>query len=90
MEKPNRKVKDVIVGIFGFFYEVDPDRPFECGRQRLYINNIDLFNKRVNFFTKKYADPSLPYKEYNSWDFSRWIRRKDINISFNWRYDLIK
>ena len=65
-----RQLKDAIIGIFGFFCEVCPDNPFEIERQQLYINNIDLFNKRVKYFTKKYADPSLPYKEYNSWDFS--------------------
>jgi len=46
------------------------DTPFGVERQQLCINNIDLYNKRAKYFTKKYADPSLPYKEYDSWDFS--------------------
>ena len=49
---------------------MDPNDAFGPESQQLYINNIDLYNKRVKYFTKKYADPSLPYKEYDSWDFS--------------------
>lgn len=36
----------------------------------LFKNNIELFRKRAEYFTKKYANPKLPYKELDFWDFS--------------------
>ena len=36
----------------------------------LYRKNTQQFNERIKYFTKKYANPSLPYKEYDTWDFT--------------------
>ena len=32
--------------------------------------NQDLFEKKVRYFTQKYAAPQLGYKEYQAWDFT--------------------
>jgi len=63
-------MKEVIPQILSFFLKCDPDCPYGLERADLYINNKELFDKRIKYFTKKYADPSLPYREYEYWDFS--------------------
>ena len=48
-----------------------PDSFYDGEMRRLYNNNRALYEKCCKYFTRKYANPSLPYKEYNSgWDFS--------------------
>ena len=66
---PNTKIKDIIIEIYSYFWGADPESPFSL-EQKYLMKNLELFNKRVKYFTKKYADPSFPYKEYDSWDFS--------------------
>ena len=34
------------------------------------LNNQDLFERKVRYFTRKYAAPQIGYQEYNVWDFS--------------------
>jgi len=67
---PNTKIKDIIIDIFSYFWGANPESPYSLELKDLYKNNLELFNKRIKYFTKKYADPSFPYKEYASWDFS--------------------
>ena len=48
-----------------------PDSFYDNEMRHLYKNNMALYVKCCKYFTRKYANPSLPYKEYNSgWDFS--------------------
>ena len=67
---PCTKIKEVILDILSFFFICDPDCPFGLERADLIRNNRELFDKRARYFTRKYANPSIPYKEYDSWDFS--------------------
>ena len=52
-----------------FFYQ-NPDSPYDNNSAYCFRNNRAIFDKRIKYFTEKYANPSLPYKEYDSWDFS--------------------
>ena len=65
-------MKEVILSIFSFFYsQINPESPYGLDRANEFSTNNSLFEKKIKFFTQKYANPSLPYKEYNnSWDFS--------------------
>ena len=63
-------MKEVIFHILTFFFMCDPEAPYGLARADVYINNKELFDKRIKYFTKKFADPSLPYKKYKNWDFS--------------------
>ncbi len=65
-------MKDVILSTLSFFYtQITPNSPYGLERGEEFFKNNSLFEKKIKFFTHKYADPSLPYKEYNkSWDFS--------------------
>ena len=68
---PNIRIKDIIFDILTYFIYANPESP--CSGieiAQLCKRNPQLYEKRVEYFTKKYADPSIPYKEYNSWDFS--------------------
>ena len=67
---PNTKIKDIIIDIFSYFWGGDPDNTHPSSLRDLYKKNLELYNRRIKYFTKKYADPSFPYKEYDSWDFS--------------------
>ena len=68
--KPTTKIKEVILDILSLFFTGNPDSPFGLEIADLFKNNRQLFDNRVRYFTRKYANPSMPYKEYDSWDFS--------------------
>ena len=76
---PNTEMKDFIFDISTFFWGANPESPFGIERADLFKNNRKIFDERVKYFTKKYADPSLPYKEYKNWDFSLPDELKDSN-----------
>ena len=64
------KIKDIIIDISTYFWGANPEEPYGLDRAKLMNTNLELFNKRAKYFTKKYADPSFPYKEYDIWDFT--------------------
>ena len=52
---------------------VNPDSPYGLDRRNEYINNRALYEEKVKYFTRKYANPinSNNDREYNEvWDFS--------------------
>ncbi len=60
-----------IIDIFALFYLGNPESPFGIDRADEMRNNRELFEKKVKYFTKKYANISIGYKEYDkNWDFS--------------------
>ena len=69
--KPQYKMKEIIINIFGLFYMCNPGPSYDCDRAEEYNKNKKKYEDKIKYFTKKYANPSIPYKEYNSdWDFS--------------------
>ena len=68
--KSNCTMRQVFVDIFALFYLGNPDSPFSLDRKNEMINNRPLYEKKVKYFTKKYAYIGKPYKEYTSWDFT--------------------
>ena len=67
---PEYTMREVLTNIFALFYLGNPDSPYGIDRQKEMLTNQDLFEKKVKFFTQKYAAPQIGYKEYNVWDFS--------------------
>ena len=63
-------MREVLTNIFALFYLGNPDSPFGIDRQAEMKNNPDLFERKIRYFTNKYANPGIGYKEYNSWDFT--------------------
>ena len=71
--KPEYKIRDVLINIFGLFYMANPDGPYGLDRANELRFNRPLHEEKIKYFTKKYADARFAYidKEYfESWDFS--------------------
>ena len=67
---PKTTIKEIIIEISFFLFMCNPDSPYGLERSELYRKDRQQFNERIKYFTKKYANPSLPYKEYDTWDFT--------------------
>ena len=71
--KPEYSMMEVLINIFGLFYMANPDSPYGLDRASEFRNNRELHEKKIRFFTKKYANPmsNNSTKFYNeSWDFT--------------------
>ena len=69
--KPIYRIKEVLTNIFGLFYMANPDSPYGLDRAQEFRNNRALHEQKIKYFTKKYADPRVPKKEYDTnWDFT--------------------
>ena len=71
--KPEYNMNEVLTNIFGLFYMANPDSPYGLERARELRENRHLYEEKIAFFTKKYANPGYCNidKEYtDSWDFS--------------------
>ena len=71
--RPDYRIREVLTNIFGLFYMANPDSPYGLDRASEFRNNRELHEKKIRFFTKKYANPmsNNSTKFYNeSWDFT--------------------
>ncbi len=68
--KPNFLMRQVFIDIFALFYLGNPESPFSLKIKEEMKNNRPLYEKKVKYFTQKYAYVGKPYKEYKTWDFS--------------------
>ena len=68
--KPNFTMRQVFVDIFALFYLGNPESPFSLERKEEMKNNRPLYEKKIKYFTNKYAFIGKPYKEYKTWDFT--------------------
>ena len=64
------RMREVLMNIFALFYMGNAESPFGRDRQAEMMGNRQLFEEKIKYFTQKYASPSIPYKEYKSWDFT--------------------
>ena len=71
---PGDSVKKVLPELFTLMHKNNPDSPYDYtnnARRNEYVNNRALFDKKAEYFTKKYSTPYSKIKEYpNGWDFS--------------------
>ena len=63
-------MREVLTNIFALFYLGNPESPFGLERAEELVKNQALFERKVKYFTDKYAAPQIGYKEYSYWDFS--------------------
>ena len=72
--KSDYRINKLLPEIFYLFKANNPDSPYDYmdnRRRNEYVNNRDLFYKKAEYFTKKYANPLGNRKEYpNGWDFT--------------------
>ena len=49
------KMREVLINIFALFYKANPESPFGLERAEEFVENRDLYEEKVKYFTKKYA-----------------------------------
>ena len=71
--KPINTPKEMLTKLYTIFYFQNAESPYGLDRYDEYRYNNDLFEEKVKYFTKKYANPKEPYKiidDNKDWDFS--------------------
>ena len=68
--KPNFKVRDIIISIYSLFYMNNIDCELSHVMTEEFKNNKSLYEEKIKYFTRKYADPMIDYKKYDNWDFT--------------------
>jgi ubiquitin-protein ligase len=80
-------IKQILIKLYtAVFYLANPDSPFGPERRHEIINNPELFEKKIKYFTKKYAYINNVSNIYKVWDFTYNIKddknNEYINITF--------
>ena len=92
--KNTNNIAEVLTKLFTIFYYPNLDLVHSLNIAREYKNEKYLFEKKAQYFTKKYADPSKKEIKYEYWDFS--CDENDLNsikikpfgdIIYNMNYD---
>ena len=69
--KSEYKIKDILTSIFALFYNANPESPYGLDRADEFRDNRAVYEEKVKYFTKKFANPSKFGIEYtDDWDFS--------------------
>ena len=71
--KPEYKMEEVFINIFCLLYFPNPDSPYGLDRANEFKTNRQLYEDKIKYFTKKYANPinaNILKKYEDSWDFS--------------------
>ena len=69
--KNSYNIKDALTRLYTIFYYPNLDLVCSLEIAKEYKENLDLFEKKAKYFTKKYAAPTnIGIKEYKYWDFS--------------------
>ena len=72
--EPKYSMREVLNNIYALFYRGNPESPYGIDRAQELKNTKDLYDEKVRYFTKKYADKKrntnddLNYKD--KWDFT--------------------
>ena len=77
--KSETTMEELFIKLYSIFYIAGPISLYGIDRVEEYKNNRVLYEKKVKYFTNKYADPMKGIKDYSdkNWDFS--ISDKEIN-----------
>ena len=68
--KPEFRMRELFTNIFALFYMGNPDSPYGLDRADELRNNRELYEKKVKYFTQKYANPSYKSnKRDKDWNF---------------------
>ena len=70
--KPECKMRVVLSDIFILLYNPNPNSPYGLDRAQEMRENPALFEEKIKYFTKKYANPAKTIKinQNIDWDFS--------------------
>ena len=67
---PNFKVRDIIISIYSLFYMNNIDCELSHVMAEEFRNNKPLYEEKIKYFTRKYANPMIGYNKYDNWDFT--------------------
>jgi len=70
--KPEYKMREVFINIFGLFYKANPESPYGLDRAEEFRENRVIYEEKIKVFTKKYANPMKTNKKYSrteDWNF---------------------
>ena len=96
--KKEYNMRDVLKIVFSLFYMEDPDSPYGLDRADEYRDNRELYEKKIKYFTKKYAnkiegdifrDPSLLNKNGKLLEneLKNLIRKYDTTKDWDFSYE---
>jgi len=69
--KPETTAREMLTQLFAVFYWQNPECPYGLERNAEYQENRPLFEEKIKFFTKKYANPLKESKFWDKdWDFT--------------------
>ena len=69
--KPEYKIKDVLVSVYSLFYMNNNDCAFSPSMSEELRNNKPLYEEKIKYFTRKYADITRGANEnLSNWDFT--------------------
>ena len=69
--KPEYTIRELFIHLFYLFYKPNPDCCYGLERASEFKENKDLYEKKIKYFSKKYACPSSSRNKYDSdWDFT--------------------
>jgi ubiquitin-conjugating enzyme E2 D/E len=69
--KPETTVKEILTKLYAIFYWSNPYSPYGLDIAEENINNRQLYEQKVKYFTRKYANPMKKLKlDDQDWDFS--------------------
>ena len=76
--KPSYSIREILTKLYSIFYFPNLDLAYSLEIAKEYKENRNLFEKKANYFTKKYALPGkIQRKGYENWDFS--FNENDLN-----------
>ena len=68
---PSTSMRKVLIDLYGIFYLANPESPQSLKIAKEYKENKGLYQEKIIYFTKKYANPlNRPNQYNNDWDFS--------------------
>ena len=71
--KPEYKMSEILINLFGLFYIANPDSSYSLEMADELRNNRNLYNEKIEYFTKKYAssvDSEKFFDREHDWDFT--------------------
>ena len=67
---PNFKVRDIIISIYSLFYMNNINCELSHVMAEEFRNNKPLYEEKIKYFTRKYANPMIGHNKYDNWDFT--------------------
>ena len=68
--RPDFKVRDIIISIYSLFYMNNIDCELSNVMTEEFKNNKPLYEEKIKYFTRKYANPMIGHNKYDNWDFT--------------------